>query len=67
MVFLDLGFRVYIRYGRIIWVVVKIMVPFWVLNMLRHLKFRAPQKGTRILTTTHIDPKRLKLICTTTV
>ena len=26
-------------------VVVKIMVPFWVLNIIRHLIFRVPQKG----------------------
>ena len=27
------------------WVVVKIMVPFWVLNIIRHLVFRVPKKG----------------------
>ena len=27
------------------WVVVKIMVPFWVLIIIRHLIFRVPQKG----------------------
>ena len=27
------------------WVVVKIMVPFWVLNIIRHLIFRVPKKG----------------------
>ena len=27
-----------------IWVVVKIMVPFWVPNIVRHLLFRVPQK-----------------------
>ena len=26
------------------WVVVKIMVPFWVPNIVRHLLFRVPQK-----------------------
>ena len=28
-----------------IWVVVKIMVPFWVLIIIRHLLFRVPKKG----------------------
>ena len=28
-----------------IWVVVKIMVPFWVLIIIRHLIFRVPKKG----------------------
>ena len=28
-----------------IWVVVKIMVPFWVFNIVRHLLFRVPKKG----------------------
>ena len=28
-----------------IWVVVKIMVPFRVLNIVRHLLFRVPKKG----------------------
>ena len=28
-----------------IWVVVKIMVPLWVLNIVRHLIFRVPKKG----------------------
>ena len=38
------------------WVVVKIMVPFGVLIIIRHLLFRVPQnkKGTIILTTTHL-------------
>ena len=27
------------------WVVVQIMVPFWVLIMIRHLIFRVPKKG----------------------
>ena len=36
-----------------IWVVVKIMVPFWVLSIIPHLLFRDP-KRTMILTTTHI-------------
>ena len=29
------------------WVVVKIIVPFWVLNIIRHLKFRVPKKGPK--------------------
>ena len=33
---------------------VKIMVPFWVPIIVRHLIFRVPKKGTIILTTTHI-------------
>ena len=37
-----------------IWVVVKIMIPFWVLIVMRHLIFRVPQKGAIILTTTHM-------------
>ena len=37
-----------------IWVVVKIMVPFWIPIIIRHLIFRAPKKETIILTTTHI-------------
>ena len=37
-----------------IWVVVKIMIPFWVRNIIRHLIFRVPQKGTLVLTTTHM-------------
>ena len=28
-----------------IWMVVKMMVPFWVLNITRHLVFRGPKKG----------------------
>ena len=27
------------------WVVVKIRIPFWVLNIIRHLLFRVPKKG----------------------
>ena len=34
------------------WVVVKIMVPFWVLNIVRHLLFGVPKKGPYFLTTT---------------
>ena len=40
-------------YG-LIWVVVKIMVPFWVPIIIRHLISRVPKKGTTILSTTHI-------------
>ena len=29
----------------VLWVVVKIMVPFWVPNIVRHLFFRVPKKG----------------------
>ena len=32
------------RYKLIIWVVVKIMVPFWVLSIIRHLVFRIPKR-----------------------
>ena len=39
------------------WVVVKIMVPFWVPNIVRHLIFRVPKKGTIILKTTHMTSK----------
>ena len=36
-----------------IWVVVKIMVPFWVPIIIRHLLFRVPKIGNIILTATH--------------
>ena len=36
------------------WVVVKIMVPFWVPIIIRHLLLSGTQKGTLILTTTHV-------------
>ena len=36
----------------VLWVVVKIMVPFWVPIIIRPLIFRVPQKRARILTTT---------------
>ena len=36
------------------WVVVEVMVSFWVLNIMRHLVFRGPKKGTIILTTAHV-------------
>ena len=42
-----------LQYSKI-WVVVKIMVPFWVLSIIWHLIFRGPKKGTIILTTTHM-------------
>ena len=37
----------YIRkpFGHLIWVVVKIMVPFWIHIIIRHLLFRVPKKG----------------------
>ena len=38
----------------LIWVVVKIMVPFWVLGIIRHLIFRGPKRGPLLWTTTHI-------------
>ena len=28
-----------------VWMVVKIMVPFWVLNIILHLVFREPKRG----------------------
>ena len=43
-----------IVYWGYIWVVVKIMVPFWVPIIIRHPILMVPQKGTIILTTTHI-------------
>ena len=36
------------------WLGVNIMAPFWFLNVIRHLLFRGPKKGTIILTTTQI-------------
>ena len=36
------------------WVVLKIRVPFWVLNIMRHLPFRVPKRGTIIFATTHV-------------
>ena len=36
------------------WVVVKVMVPFWVPIIIRHLLFRVPKKGL-ILTTTQLN------------
>ena len=40
--------------SRTMWLVVKIMVPFWVPIITRHLLFRVAQKGTLILTTAHV-------------
>ena len=37
------------------WVVVKIMVPRWIPITIRHLISGVPKKGTRILTTAHMD------------
>ena len=37
-----------------IWVVVRIIVSFWVPIIIRNLIFRGTQKGTIILTTTHM-------------
>ena len=39
-----------------LWMVVKIMVFFGVLRLIRHLVFRGPQKRTIVLTTTVINP-----------
>ena len=39
---------------RCIWVVVKIRVPFWVLNIVRVLLFKGTPKGTLILAPPHI-------------
>ena len=47
----------------IIWVVVKIVVPFWILFIIRHLVFRVPKKGTIISTTTHIFILQLSSNC----
>ena len=33
------------RYRFIIWVVVKLRVPFWVLDIVRHLVFKGPKRG----------------------
>ena len=37
------------------WVVVKIMVPFWIPIILQHLIFGGPKKWITFLTTTHVD------------
>ena len=43
----------FLDYGNdVIWVVAKLMVPFWVLSIIRHLV--GTQKGTPVLTTTHL-------------
>ena len=49
------------NYSRIIWVVVKIMVLFLGTLNNRCRIILGTQKGTLILTTTHISPKRLKV------
>ena len=41
-------------FASLIWVVVRIMVPFWVPIFIRHLLFKVPKKGTIMLTTTHM-------------
>ena len=43
----DIGLNPYMAgiRNRTIWVVVKIMVPFWVLSIIRHLVFRDPKRG----------------------
>ena len=42
------------RYVRGIWVVVKIMVPFWVPEILGAVLYSGSKKGTIIFTTTHM-------------
>ena len=46
--FLARSFRTWLSQG---YEVVKIRVPFWVLNIIGHLLFRAPKKGPENLTT----------------
>ena len=41
------------KHQHVLGVVVKIRVPFWVPNIIRHQIFRVPKKGALILTTTH--------------
>ena len=43
--FLVYGFQISIYLCMCIWVVVKIMVPFWVPIIIRPLIFRVPKKG----------------------
>ena len=43
------------RLGVLMWVVVKIMVPFWVPLNIRCRIIIGTQKGTIILTTTHVN------------
>ena len=40
------------------WLVVKTMVPPWILDIIRHLVFRGPKRGPIILTTTHVAMRR---------
>ena len=49
------GADYYIYINMYIWVVVKIMVPFWIPIIVRHLIYRVPQKGTMILTTAYTE------------
>ena len=44
-VFLPLQALLQHEFNPSIWVVVKIMVPFWIPILIRHLMFRAPKKG----------------------
>ena len=44
------------------WVVVRIMAPFWVPNIARHRIFRVAQKGTLILTTTHVFERKPRVV-----
>ena len=44
------GQSIYVRshyadFVALIWVVVKIMIPFWIPIIIRHLIFRVPKKG----------------------
>ena len=39
--------RGYIGIMGFIWAVVKLMVPFWILIIIRHLVLRVPQKGPK--------------------
>ena len=43
------------------WVVVKIVVPFWVPNIIRRVRFRDPE-GTIISTTNHISYSELSFL-----
>ena len=43
--FRPLNWNLGLGLGFSIWVVVKIMVPFWVPNIIRHLLFRVPKNG----------------------
>ena len=43
--------------SRIMWIVVKVMGPFWLQVVLRHLIFRATKLGTLLLGTAHVLSK----------